>query len=164
MSPMIPVTKCKSPSQANLSSLILKLLYLISKSTFKAFAAPMHFVPRLDHKPKPPHSLISSGITVPFSTSFPPTASIGLVTNNPLPTFNSASFTMACSGCGGLNMVLELLHNIRKDAVITPCTLTHIFIRKSWGSLQAFQITLECLKHTPGFTDVLSQMHSEVKH
>ena len=66
----------------------------------------------LDHKPNPPHSLVSSGITVPFSTSSPPTVSIGLVTNtsfNPLPTFNSASFTMACSGCGGLNMLFSFL-------------------------------------------------------
>ena len=97
-----------NPHVEQISALQFSLLYLISKSIFKTFCSTN--TPTLDHKPKPPHSLVSSGVAVPFGTSFPPTISIGLVTNtsfNLLPAFNSASesFTMACSGCGSLNVV-----------------------------------------------------------
>ena len=103
--PIIPMTTV-NPHVEQISALQFSLLYLISKSISKTFCSTN--APTLDRKPKPPHSLVSSGVTVPFGTSFPPTISVGLVTNtsfDPLPAFNSASFTMACSGCGGLNVV-----------------------------------------------------------
>ena len=86
----------------------------ISRSIFKTFCSSN--VPTIDHKPNPAPEPSSLPCLLwhrhPIRQPPPlPTTSVRLVTNtsfNPFPAFNSVSFTMACSGCGGLNMIFWL--------------------------------------------------------
>ena len=82
MSPIIPTPKCECPSWTNTSSPILVAPPPVTHSTLQVYIQDIlrHKCTHLDHKLKPPHSLVSSGV-IPFGASLPPTASVGLVTN-----------------------------------------------------------------------------------